>query len=128
MGIGSAASDGDLVGIHHVMQLALFGVVDPSGQQAFIDAVRSGVDLNTIWDGWAAIPGAVAYGAALGRLVAVEGTVDHLAAAAPGADPAARQAALARLSLDAAAVVVDLVAAVNNAAPQAQVPPTGPTG
>ena len=115
MGIASAASDGDLVVFHHLIQDALFGVIDPSGQQAFLDAVKAGTPMNTIWDGWAALPQSQSYVAAKQQLVSVEGTVAHLqATGAPGVDSAELQQVLTKLAADQQQVLTDLQAAAGD--------------
>lgn len=111
MGIASAASDGDLVELHHLIQQSIFGAVDPSGQQDFVNTVRAGVPLNSIGDGWRTLPQAQAYAAAVANLVAVEGTVAHLQTGASGADPAELQAVLGKLAADQQQVLADLQAA-----------------
>jgi hypothetical protein len=80
VGIGQTASDGDLVEIHHLMQVAIFGTVDPSGQGAFVDAVRAGTALNTVGDGWRATEQAQAHAAAMAALVATTSQVGDLVA------------------------------------------------
>ncbi len=109
LGIGQYSSDGDLVAFHHLIQRTVFGVVDPSpdSQQGFVNAVRGGVPLNAIWDGWAALDQAQQYAGSLARLVATTGEVDHLSALTPGGgvDPARLQAALQKLAADRQAVL-----------------------
>lgn len=118
MGIASAASDGDLVALHHLIQDALFGIIDPSGQQAFIDTVKGGTALNAIWDGWAAMPQSQAYTAAKQQLIAVEGAVAHLQSAAPATpgavDATELQKVLGKLAADQQQVLADLQAAASD--------------
>lgn len=101
-GISQTASAGDLVEIFHLMQSDIFGVIDPTGQEAFVNTVRGGVPLNAIGDGWRAMPQAIAYQTAKAGLIATEGDVAHLKEAA---DPAA----FAQLQADIQKVLVDLL-------------------
>lgn len=102
VGIANAFTEGDVVEIFHLMQSDIFGVIDPTGQAGFVNAVRGGVSLNAIGDAWRTMPQARAYQAAKEALIATEGDVAHLKAAG---DPAA----FAKLQADIQAVLVDLL-------------------
>lgn len=109
MSWATTASDGDLVELFHLMQSEIFGIIDPSGQDSFVAAVRSGVAPNTIGDGWRAMAQAQAYQAARQNLVADDQKLAHLqASSTPGVDPAALQAALSKLAADQQAVLAAL--------------------
>jgi hypothetical protein len=115
MGIATAASDGDLVAFHHLIQFFCFGAVDPSGQQDFVNTVRAGVPLNAIMDGWLTLPQSQAWLKAVANLAATEAAVAHLqSAGAPGVDPAALRAVLAKLAADQQQVLADLEAAAQD--------------
>jgi len=111
-------SDGTLVWMHHSMQDELFGAVDPSGQQAFVNAVRGGTGLNAIYDGWAKLPQAQAWAAAKRALGTEQADLaairDQLAHLQP-----LNQAALQKLSQDTQAVLADLAQLQTSEAPQA---------
>lgn len=65
--------DDFLVTLHHLLQLAAFGVIDPSGQQDFVNTVHAGSGINTIFDGWLNTPASQAYRNGL-RAAAAGGT------------------------------------------------------
>lgn len=111
MGIATAASDGDLVAFHKFCQFYCFGPIDTSSssQQSFVDALKAGVPMNSIIDGWLTLPQSKAWLAAVANLVADDEKLAHLeTAGAPGVDPAKLQAALAKLAADQQAVLVTL--------------------
>ena len=53
--------DATLVTLHHLVQFFCFGTVDPSGQGAFVNAVKAGTPMNSIMDGWYGTPQALAW-------------------------------------------------------------------
>jgi hypothetical protein len=70
---GEDMDDPTLIAMHHVIQDSLFGFIDPTGQQAFLDAIHAGVPMNSIWDGWQALPAAAAWSEAKARALANSG-------------------------------------------------------
>lgn len=102
----SSFSESFLIVMHHLIQQHLFGLIDPSGQGAFVIAVQTGTPMNSIYDGWASLPQSQAYTAALARLVATTGTVDHLAS--ESSNPAVVKAAVDLLTADMTKVLADL--------------------
>lgn len=95
-----------LIMAFQLIQTMFFGVIDPTGQVPFINAIRSGVTVNSIMDGWRTLPQAIAFQTAVSNLVATENTVAHLG----NVNNPAVAAALKQLSTDSQQIVTDLQA------------------